>query len=113
MYTIYVNNTLPPPAGACSARNLSRHFWAAYVITGIHKVFRLLTSFVLFMMADDFEKVCSFQFLENLKVEKYKSKQTGITVCFVEVPGPLVNGFFTLGRFLSIDLNHMLNIIGT
>ncbi|CAB4004421.1 uncharacterized protein C05D11.1-like [Paramuricea clavata] len=47
-------------------------------------------------MADHFEKLCSFRFLESLKVEKYKSKRTGITLCFVEVPGPLVNGYFTL-----------------
>lgn len=48
-------------------------------------------------MADHFENMCSFRFLDSLKVEKYKSKKTGITVCFVEVPGPLVNGYFTLG----------------
>ena len=52
-------------------------------------------------MADNFEKLCSFQYLKSLKVEKYKSKRTGITLCFVEVPGPLVNGFFTLGKNLK------------
>ena len=62
-------------------------------------------------MADYFEKLCSFQFLENLKVEKYKSKRTGITLCFVEVPGPLVNGFFTLGRLLNLAFNNDLNVM--
>ncbi|XP_028410939.1 uncharacterized protein C05D11.1-like [Dendronephthya gigantea] len=47
-------------------------------------------------MADHFEKLCSFRFLKSLQVEKYKSKRTGVTLCFVDVPGPLVNGFFTL-----------------
>ena len=54
-------------------------------------------------MAEHFEKLCSFQFLERLKVEKNKSKRTGITLCFVEVPGPLVNGFFTLGMALKLS----------
>ena len=49
-------------------------------------------------MAENFNKLCSFQFLHSLTVEKYQSKRTGITVCFVDVPGPLVNGYFTLGN---------------
>ncbi len=59
------------------------------------------------IMADRFEKLCSFRFLESLKVEKYRSKRTGITLCFVEVPGPLVNGYFTLGRALDSVLSHV------
>lgn len=47
-------------------------------------------------MEAGFELLCSFQFLNTLQVEKYKSKKTGLTLCFVQVPGPLVNGFFSL-----------------
>lgn len=51
-------------------------------------------------MAEEFEQICSFQFLDHVQVEKYKSKRTGLTLCFVQVPGPLVNGFFCLGMEL-------------
>ena len=51
-------------------------------------------------MAEKFEKICSFRFLDEVQVEKYKSNRTGLTLCFVQVPGPLVNGFFCLGMVL-------------
>ena len=56
--------------------------------------------------AAGFEKLCSFRFLESLQVEKYKSKTTGVTLCFVDVPGPLVNGFFTLGKTIENEVLH-------
>lgn len=34
----------------------------------------------------------------RIPVHKYKSALTGLTVVIGEVEGPLVNGFFTLGK---------------
>lgn len=34
----------------------------------------------------------------RIPVNKYKSELTGLTVVIGEVEGPLVNGFFTLGK---------------
>lgn len=34
----------------------------------------------------------------RIPVHKYKSELTGLTVVIGEVEGPLVNGFFTLGK---------------
>lgn len=55
-------------------------------------------SFVDCKMADHFERLCSFQVLDSIPVEKYRSKRTGIKFCFAKVPGPLVNGFLCLGK---------------
>ena len=35
---------------------------------------------------------------EVIPVTKYKSQKTGITVIISEVEGPLVNGYFPLGK---------------
>lgn len=37
----------------------------------------------------------------RIPVQKYKSELTGLTVVIGEVEGPLVNGFFTLGKILQ------------
>lgn len=37
----------------------------------------------------------------TIPVHKYKSELTGLTVVIGEVEGPLVNGFFTLGKSLE------------
>ncbi|KAL9988958.1 hypothetical protein ACROYT_G003456 [Oculina patagonica] len=47
-------------------------------------------------MAEHFERLASFQVLDSIPVEKYRSKRTGINFCFAKVPGPLVNGFLCL-----------------
>lgn len=52
-------------------------------------------------MADHFECLASFQVLDSIPVEKYRSKRTGINFCFAKVPGPLVNGFLCLGKSLT------------
>lgn len=45
-----------------------------------------------------------FKFLYEVKADgdipiaKYKSENTGITVCIAQVEGPLVNGYFCLGK---------------
>ena len=32
-----------------------------------------------------------------IDVKKYRSKETGLVICFAHVDGPLVNGYFCLG----------------
>ena len=34
-----------------------------------------------------------------IPIKKYKSNETGLTVIFGDVEGPIVNGFFCLGKF--------------
>lgn len=42
----------------------------------------------------------------RIPVHKYKSELTGLTVVIGEVEGPLVNGFFTLGKtYFNFNLN--------
>lgn len=38
----------------------------------------------------------------RIPVHKYKSELTGLTVVIGEVEGPLVNGFFKLGKYIKI-----------
>ena len=45
-----------------------------------------------------FEFVCSVTADGNIPVSKYKSKETGITIFIAQVEGPLVNGYFCLGK---------------
>lgn len=35
---------------------------------------------------------------DTIPVHKYKSERTGLTVVIGEVEGPIVNGYFTLGK---------------
>lgn len=35
----------------------------------------------------------------NIPVSKYRSERTGLTICIANVDGPLVNGYFCLGKF--------------
>lgn len=35
----------------------------------------------------------------KVPVHKYRSEKTGLTVVIAEVEGPLVNGYFTLGKY--------------
>ena len=49
-------------------------------------------------MAEKYERLDSFQFLDLIPVKKYRSKRTGINFCFAQVQGPLVNGFLCLGK---------------
>lgn len=50
---------------------------------------------------------CSFRLLCSLKandlipVHKYKSSLTGLTVVLAEVEGPVVNGYFCLGKCVA------------
>lgn len=42
----------------------------------------------------------------RIPVHKYKSELTGLTVVIGEVEGPLVNGFFTLGKLNKLKFGH-------
>ena len=50
------------------------------------------------------EKEGQFELLASCTIggvlaQKYRSLKTGIVVCFAQVEGPLVNGFFCLGKY--------------
>jgi hypothetical protein len=45
-----------------------------------------------------FELVCSLKANDLVPVHKYKSNVTGLTVVIAEVEGPVVNGYFCLGK---------------
>ncbi|XP_065176608.1 uncharacterized protein C05D11.1-like [Sycon ciliatum] len=47
-------------------------------------------------MSSQFEKVNSTDLDPGVRVSKYRSPRTGLTVCVADVPGPVVNGFFCL-----------------
>ena len=49
------------------------------------------------MSAPSYEKVASCE-VANVPIAKYKSKKTGLVVCLARVEGPLVNGYFCLGK---------------
>lgn len=45
-----------------------------------------------------FQLICSFKANETIPVHKYKSVNTGLTVFIADVDGPLVCGYFCLGK---------------
>ena len=51
---------------------------------------------------EDFELISSAVVSDIIPIKKYRSKATGITVCIANVNGPLVNGYFCLGKFLYL-----------
>lgn len=46
----------------------------------------------------NFNLVCSSKANSLIPVHKYKSSLTGLTVVVAEVDGPVVNGYFCLGK---------------
>lgn len=51
----------------------------------------------------DFELAYSVQAYDRVPVYEYVSKRTGLTVVIAEVEGPVVNGFFCVGKqFLNM-----------
>ena len=48
--------------------------------------------------APDFELLCKLKLLDVIPVEKYRSSRTGLVICIANVEGPLVNGYFCLGK---------------
>ena len=51
-----------------------------------------------------FELICSIKSNDTIPVHKYKSKNTGITVFIADVDGPLVCGYFSLGKLTEHNL---------
>lgn len=47
---------------------------------------------------NNFNLVCKTKCMDKFHVEKYKSSETGLTVVIGHVPGPIVKGYFVLGR---------------
>lgn len=54
-----------------------------------------------------FELICSLKAEDMIPVHMYKSTNTGLTVCIAEIDGPVVTGFFSLGKqqFLIISFH--------
>ena len=55
------------------------------------------------------EKEGQFELLASCTIggvlaQKYRSLKTGIVVCLAQVEGPLVNGFFCLGKYNLYNL---------
>lgn len=46
----------------------------------------------------DFELCYSLKAFNKIPVSEYVSKETGLTVCIAQVEGPVVNGYFCLGK---------------
>ena len=57
-----------------------------------------------------FELICSYKSNDSIFVHKYKSLNTGITVFIADVDGPLVCGYFCLGKQMACQLNLTFSI---
>jgi hypothetical protein len=49
----------------------------------------------------NFELLCSLRANDLVPVHKYKSSATGLIVVIAEVEGPVVNGYFCLGKLIQ------------
>ena len=49
-----------------------------------------------------FELLCQIDLVDLIGIEKYRSLRTGLTVCIANVAGPLVNGYFCLGKIKTL-----------
>ena len=47
---------------------------------------------------DGFEFICSLKCNDTIPVHKYKSTTTGLTLLIAEVDGPIVGGYFCIGK---------------
>lgn len=47
---------------------------------------------------ENYEKLCQIKLSNGVPVEKYRSKRTGLHIVLAKVEGPLVSGYFTLGK---------------
>lgn len=52
----------------------------------------------------NFKLICSTKASDVVPVNKYVSEKTGLTVIIAETEGPLVNGFFCLGKTVYLLL---------
>lgn len=50
----------------------------------------------------NFELLYSLKAYERIPVAEYVSKKTGLTVVIAEVDGPVVNGYFCLGKIFQL-----------
>lgn len=54
--------------------------------------------------SSQYELVSYSKFESVIPVFKYKCRRTGITIVFGDIEGPLVQGYFTLGKLPNISL---------
>lgn len=59
-------------------------------------------------MAEFYEELASCQ-VAGVPIAKYKSLKTGLVVCTAQTEGPLINGYFTLGKTLVLMLAPEMN----
>lgn len=50
------------------------------------------------LQSSSFDLVCSSQANDLISVRKFRSSRTGLTVVLADVDGPVVNGYFCLGK---------------
>lgn len=55
-----------------------------------------------------FELISSLEAYNRIPVYEFKSRRTGLTVVLAEVEGPVVNGYFCLGKVLVKILYFLL-----
>lgn len=58
----------------------------------------------------NFELLHSLQAYNRIPISEYISKKTGLTVVIAEVDGPVVNGYFCLGRTRCLFLYNLAKI---
>lgn len=51
-------------------------------------------------LAEHYEYVCELRASGAVPVAKYRSKRTGLHIVLARIEGPLVNGYFTVGKHL-------------
>lgn len=51
--------------------------------------------------ASGFEHLYSLKAYNKIPLHEYKSTKTGLTVIVAEVEGPIVNGYFCLGKTIK------------
>ena len=53
-----------------------------------------------YLMMENYELITTAVVSGIIPVKKFRSKETGFTVCISFVDGPIVNGYFCLGMHL-------------
>lgn len=51
-------------------------------------------------LSSNYEFLCELRASGTIPVVKYRSRRTGMNVVIARVEGPVVNGYFTLGKSL-------------
>lgn len=55
----------------------------------------------------NFELLHSLQAYNRIPISEYISRKTGLTVVIAEVDGPVVNGYFCLGKVIFLLIHNL------